>query len=181
MKFEKYKVIETRLYVKKGEILVEKINKKHRHSYKRIIRSKTYPITQESHKARSQTYYNELASITEAPKKLEKKTEKIEEKEEYEEYEYFVGFDYETPKITSKDGTLYGTKGKHDFKTEFKVSSPIKLNNSELASLIQTKFKKYGVLENTESYEIKSNNENEPIKAKRKPSFEVKFTEKITR
>ena len=173
-------VVERRLYVKRGEILVEKISKKNIHTYKRVERGKTYPITQETYNVRATTFYNELATIKPIDEKLEKRFDKRleEQKEVYEEYEYFIGFDYETPILKSGEHTLYGSKGKHDFKTEFRVSSPLPLSDSEIKSVIQSKFRDYGVLKNNDSYEIKSDS-HKP--SKKRVDITAKFTEKITR
>ena len=111
-----------------------------------------------------------------------KKPEPIEEYEEieeqYDEYEYFVGFDYETPSITVKGQKAFGVKGKHDFKTEFRVSSPTPLTEKELSNVIQSTFKDFAVLKNEESYEIKSETTR---KVSERPSFDIKRTKPIER
>ena len=91
---------------------------------------------------------------------------------EHEEFEYFIGFDYETSRKAMK------TKGKHDFKTEFRVSSPSSLTDGEIKNLIQSKFSDYGVLRNDNAYEIKSESR---TPKKEKPKITVKFTSKIER
>jgi len=176
--FEKYKTIERRLYVKKGTILIEKIDKKNRYSYKRLTYQKEERKYKPS-KITSEKYHDELAYFKPVPEKLEEKRKEveIEPEEQYDEFEYFIGFDYETPTIEIEGQQVYA-KGKHDFKTEFRVSSPVPLSNNEIQKVIQSKFTDYAVLKDSDSYEIKSESK---TKSKKKPEFNAKFTEKITR
>jgi hypothetical protein len=176
-----YKVIEKRFYIKnelgQRQIISEKINKKNVHSYYLYTKKKSIRTTAEYHA-------NLVSKITysKIENKIIKKSERDKEKE-FEEYEYMIGFDYTTPHINSSKGQIFkGNHGKHDFKTEFRISSPIKLSQNELKQLILQKFADYSnVLKNDESYEIKSDNEDSPNKTQYRPSINVEMTEKITR
>ncbi len=112
--------------------------------------------------------------------------------EQYEEYEYFVGFDYQTPRVTIGGKAFLFTKqvstgqrGLHNFKTEFRVKSPTKLTQHELREAIKDEFssgnKNYrNVLNNQEAYqyEIKDTVKR---KVKEPSSLDVDMTSTIER
>jgi hypothetical protein len=171
-----YKIVTRHTYIideqGKHKTLMEKISKKNQYSYFERQNKKTSRLT-------SEQYHNEYAKTITEPTIIRKKEEKVKEQKQYDEYEYFIGFDYKTPSVKSGKHNIYGAKGRHDFKTEFKITSPVKLNEHEIQKLITDKFPDYSnVLKNDECYEIKSDEVN---KVNEKPSITIKMTEKITR
>jgi hypothetical protein len=102
-------------------------------------------------------------------KQVKQEIQEKKEQEQYDEYEYFIGFDYETPTVSSGGKQIAkGQKGIHDFKTEFIIRSPSPLSDSEIKSMILDEYSDYhNVLKNRQAFK------NIILQAKRKKSKKV--------
>jgi hypothetical protein len=168
-----YRIVEKRFYVTtetgKRKTIIEKINKKNQYSYYERFNKKTIKTT-------SEYYHNEVSKTQYSPTetRIEKKIEKQKEQEEYDEYDYHIGFDYESVKKNGK----FGIHGKHDFHTEFRITSPIKLSEHEIKQLILDKFSDYHNILMEDAYNV--HEDTNKVKEKPKLSSPI-MTEKITR